>query len=234
MSSQSTMTAPPVRPMLSVRQLSQQVRNAEGGHQTILDDLSFEIEAGVSAAITGRSGSGKSTLLGLLAGLDRASQGEILLAGQPLHQMDENQRAALRLRQVGFVFQNFELLAHLSALENVMLPLQLAGVSRREAAAQATGMLDQVGLSARLQQRAQVLSGGEQQRVALARALVHQPQVLFADEPTGNLDDDTAQSVEKLLFDLHDRHGTTLVLVTHDLALASRCTQQLHLAAGRL
>jgi putative ABC transport system ATP-binding protein len=221
-------------PMLSVRQLSHQVTDAQGQVQPILTGLSFEVAAGVTAAITGRSGSGKSTLLGLLAGLDRATAGEIWLAGQPLHRLDENQRAALRLSRVGFVFQNFELLGHLSALDNVLLPLQLAGVPRRAALPRATAMLDRVGLAARLQQPARLLSGGEQQRVALARALVHQPRIVFADEPTGNLDGHTAQAVEQLLFELNREQGTTLVVVTHDVALAGRCQQQLLLQDGRL
>lgn len=221
-------------PMLSVRQLSHQVTDAQGQVQPILTGLSFEVAAGVTAAITGRSGSGKSTLLGLLAGLDRATAGEIWLAGQPLHRLDENQRAALRLSRVGFVFQNFELLGHLSALDNVLLPLQLAGVARRAALPRATAMLDRVGLAARLQQPARLLSGGEQQRVALARALVHQPRIVFADEPTGNLDGQTAQAVEQLLFELNREQGTTLVVVTHDVALAGRCQQQLLLQDGRL
>jgi putative ABC transport system ATP-binding protein len=221
-------------PMLSVRQLSHQVTDAQGQVQPILTGLSFEVAAGVTAAITGRSGSGKSTLLGLLAGLDRATAGEIWLAGQPLHRLDENQRAALRLSRVGFVFQNFELLGHLSALDNVLLPLQLAGVARRAALPRATAMLDRVGLAARLQQPARLLSGGEQQRVALARALVHQPRIVFADEPTGNLDGHTAQAVEQLLFELNREQGTTLVVVTHDVALAGRCQQQLLLQDGRL
>lgn len=221
-------------PMLSVRQLSHQVTDAQGQVQPILIGLSFEVAAGVTAAITGRSGSGKSTLLGLLAGLDRATAGEIWLDGQPLHRLDENQRAALRLSRVGFVFQNFELLGHLSALDNVLLPLQLAGVARRAALPRATAMLDRVGLAARLQQPARLLSGGEQQRVALARALVHQPRIVFADEPTGNLDGQTAQAVEQLLFELNREQGTTLVVVTHDVALAGRCQQQLLLQDGRL
>lgn len=221
-------------PMLSVRQLSHQVTDAQGQVQPILTGLSFEVAAGVTAAITGRSGSGKSTLLGLLAGLDRATAGEIWLDGQPLHRLDENQRAALRLSRVGFVFQNFELLGHLSALDNVLLPLQLAGVARRAALPRATAMLDRVGLAARLQQPARLLSGGEQQRVALARALVHQPRIVFADEPTGNLDGQTAQAVEQLLFELNREQGTTLVVVTHDVALAGRCQQQLLLQDGRL
>lgn len=221
-------------PMLSVRQLSHQVTDAQGLVQPILTGLSFEVAAGVTAAITGRSGSGKSTLLGLLAGLDRATAGEIWLDGQPLHRLDENQRAALRLSRVGFVFQNFELLGHLSALDNVLLPLQLAGVARRAALPRATAMLDRVGLAARLQQPARLLSGGEQQRVALARALVHQPRIVFADEPTGNLDGHTAQAVEQLLFELNREQGTTLVVVTHDVALAGRCQQQLLLQDGRL
>jgi putative ABC transport system ATP-binding protein len=201
----------------------------------ILQDIHLEIAQGEHVAITGRSGSGKSTLLGLLAGLDRATTGEVWLCGQPLHDLDEDARAAIRLAHVGFVFQSFQLLPHLTALENVMLPLTLGrGVRRAQADQQAREMLAQVGLAARINQTPRVLSGGEQQRVAIARALVHRPDVVFADEPTGNLDGQTAQAIEALLFGLNREHGTTLVLVTHDAALAGRCGRRVHLADGRL
>lgn len=219
---------------IRVRQLTHQVTDPEGQPQTILHQLDFDIPAGVSTAITGRSGSGKSTLLGLLAGLDRATTGEIWLHNTPLHTLNEENRAALRLREIGFVFQNFELLQHLSALENVMLPLQLAGLPRQQVKARAGALLEQVGLTHRVQQRAQVLSGGEQQRVAIARALANRPRIIFADEPTGNLDGQTASAIEQMLFNLNEQEQTTLVVVTHDLKLAARCQQQLQLVDGRL
>lgn len=223
-----------MNPILAVKQLSHQVSLPDGDQQTLLQDLQFSVMPGQTVAITGRSGSGKSTLLGLLAGLDRATAGEIWLAGQPLHQLNEDQRAALRLSTIGFVFQNFELLAHLTALENVMLPLQLQGKTGQVARERALALLEQVGLAHRSRQTARVLSGGEQQRVALARALANQPQIIFADEPTGNLDGQTARLVEDLLFDLNHQHSVTLIVVTHDLKLADRCQVQLPLAEGRL
>ncbi len=219
---------------LAARHLTQSVYT-DAGEWTILQGVDLQIASGEQVAITGRSGSGKSTLLGLLAGLDRASSGEVWLCGQPLHDRDEDQRAAIRLAHVGFVFQSFQLLDHLSALDNVMLPLTLGRrMSRAAAQTQAKAMLDRVGLASRMAQTPRVLSGGEQQRVAIARALVHQPDVVFADEPTGNLDGQTAQSIEQLLFDLNRELGTTLVLVTHDLALAGRCGRRLHLQDGQL
>lgn len=219
---------------LATRHLTQSVYT-DAGEWTILQGVDLQIASGEQVAITGRSGSGKSTLLGLLAGLDRASLGEVWLCGQPLHDRDEDQRAAIRLAHVGFVFQSFQLLDHLSALDNVMLPLTLGRrMSRAAAQIQAKAMLDRVGLASRMAQTPRVLSGGEQQRVAIARALVHQPDVVFADEPTGNLDGQTAQSIEQLLFELNRELGTTLVLVTHDLALASRCGRRLHLQDGQL
>ena len=181
-------------------------------------------------AITGSSGSGKSTLLGLLAGLDVPSRGTVKLSGIDLFALDEDGRAKLRAEQLGFVFQSFQLLPHLTALENVMLPLELAGKPAREAA---TAMLDRVGLSHRLHHYPRTLSGGEQQRVSLARAFVVEPALLFADEPTGSLDAATGEKIIDLMFSLHDESGATLVLVTHDSALAARCSQQLVLAAGR-
>lgn len=216
------------------RGLSQSVETAAGSLD-ILRQIDLSIASGEQTSITGRSGSGKSTLLGLLAGLDRAKHGEIWLCGQPLHQMNEDERAKVRLQHVGFVFQSFQLLSHLSALDNVLLPLTLGrGMGKAAAVRQASEMLDRVGLSARMQQTPRVLSGGEQQRVAIARALVHQPDVVFADEPTGNLDGQTAQEIEQLLFQLNAELGTTLILVTHDLQLAQRCRQQIHLREGRI
>lgn len=211
--------------------VSKQV-SAPGGRLQILDDVSLEAKAGETLAIVGASGSGKSTLLGLLAGLDAPSSGRIELAGTDLGPLDEDQRAALRARHVGFVFQSFHLLPSLTALENVALPLELAG--EREAMARAREVLERVGLAARLEHYPNQLSGGEQQRVALARAFVHQPDILFADEPTGNLDRRTGEQVSELLFALNAEHGTTLVLVTHDPALAARCARSLRLDGGRV
>lgn len=202
------------------------------GPLTILEDVSFSIKAGETVAIVGASGSGKSTLLSLLAGLDTPSSGEVELAGEPLSKLDEDGRAAVRGRHVGFVFQSFQLLPSLTALENVMLPLELSGA--KDAETQAREILRQVGLSERLSHYPRQLSGGEQQRVALARAFVTRPAVLFADEPTGNLDTKTGESVVELLFEMNASSGTTLVLVTHDPKLAARCGRMLRIDAGRL
>ncbi|UDF37565.1 UNVERIFIED_ORG: ABC transporter ATP-binding protein [Shinella sp. XGS7] len=217
--------------IIEVQGVHKQVQDASG-QLTILHDISFALPARESAAIVGASGSGKSTLLGILAGLDTPSGGTVRLAGQDLFALDEDQRAALRARHVGFVFQSFQLLANLTALENVMLPLELRG--ERDARAQATRMLERVGLGQRLSHYPRVLSGGEQQRVALARAFVLRPEVLLADEPTGSLDFATGQAVMELMFELNREAGTTLVLVTHDPAIAARCQRQLHIDAGRL
>lgn len=199
---------------------------------TILDDVSFAINAGESVAIVGASGSGKSTLLSLLAGLDLPSEGDVELAGESLSSLDEDGRARLRGRHVGFVFQSFQLLPSLTALENVMLPLELSGGA--DAARAAKDVLVQVGLADRLNSYPRQLSGGEQQRVALARAFVTRPKVLFADEPTGNLDTRTGSAIIDLLFDLNAQSGTTLILVTHDPGLAARCGRTLRIDAGRL
>ncbi len=199
---------------------------------TILDDISFCVQAGEAVAIVGASGSGKSTLLGLMAGLDLPSSGGVSLAGEALNTLDEDGRARLRGQKVGFVFQSFQLLPSLTALENVMLPLELADVA--DAATPALAILDKVGLGDRLGHYPRQLSGGEQQRVALARAFVTRPAVLFADEPTGNLDTLTGAQVIELLFDLNRQNGTTLVLVTHDEKLAVRCDRSLRLDGGRL
>lgn len=217
--------------IIEVQGVRKQVQDASG-QLTILHDISFSLPARESAAIVGASGSGKSTLLGILAGLDMPSGGTVRLAGQDLFALDEDQRAALRARHVGFVFQSFQLLANLTALENVMLPLELRG--ERDARAQATQMLERVGLGQRLSHYPRVLSGGEQQRVALARAFVLRPDVLLADEPTGSLDFATGQAVMALMFELNREAGTTLVLVTHDPAIAARCQRQLRIDAGRL
>lgn len=199
---------------------------------TILHPASFDIQRGESVAIVGASGSGKSTLLGLLAGLDLPSQGEVWLDGQALGQLDEDGRARLRGALIGFVFQSFQLLPMLTALENVMLPLELNGAA--DARARAQLWLERVGLAERQRHRAQQLSGGEQQRVAIARAFAVKPALLLADEPTGNLDAETGARVIELLFELNREQGTTLVLVTHDEALAARCVRRLQLHAGHL
>jgi putative ABC transport system ATP-binding protein len=202
------------------------------GELTILQDVSFTVNAGEAVAIVGASGSGKSTLLSLLAGLDRPSTGEVMLAGVALSGLDEDGRAKLRGERVGFVFQSFQLLPALTALENAMLPLELRGERRPEVAARA--ILERVGLGERLEHYPRQLSGGEQQRVALARAFVTRPEVLFADEPTGNLDAATGDAVIDLLFELNRDAGTTLVLVTHDEHLATRCGRTIRLDHGRL
>ncbi|WP_373331684.1 ABC transporter ATP-binding protein [Thiopseudomonas alkaliphila] len=216
--------------ILTVRQLYQDVTTEEGS-LNILQNISFSLNQGDSLAITGSSGSGKSTLLGLLAGLDTPSQGSVKLAGHLLETLNEDQRAAVRAAHVGFVFQAFQLLDTLSALENVMLPLELAGTNN--AAQQALELLQRVGLAHRTKHTPRQLSGGEQQRVAIARAFAARPQILFADEPTGNLDSKTGQHISDLIFALNQEQGTTLVLVTHDEQLAQRCQQQLRLEAGQ-
>jgi len=211
--------------------VSKQV-NSGGQPLTILDAVDLDIAAGESLAIVGSSGSGKTTLLSLLAGLDLPSSGEITLAGSPLSGLDEDARAALRAGRVGFVFQSFQLLAGFTALENVMLPAELAGLP--DARARATAELERVGLGARLGHYPSQLSGGEQQRVALARAFCGEPSILFADEPTGNLDTATGARIIDLLFDLNRDRGTTLILVTHDATLAARCARRVTLSGGRL
>ncbi len=202
------------------------------GTLDILRDIDFSLAPRETAAIVGASGSGKSTLLSIIAGLDTPSRGTVVLAGEDLFAMDEDQRAALRARKVGFVFQSFQLMGNLSALENVMLPLELAG--RADSRKMAAEMLSRVGLSARLGHYPKVLSGGEQQRVALARAFVVQPAVLLADEPTGSLDFATGDTIMQLMFDLNAELGTTLVLVTHDQAIAQRCARRITIEAGQV
>lgn len=217
--------------MIAARHLSKRVETA-AGPLDILTDIHLEIQARESVAIVGVSGSGKSTLLGLLAGLDLPSAGEVLLSHYPLHDLDEDGRARVRGELVGFVFQSFQLLGNLTALENVMLPLELR--RDRQPREQAAELLSRVGLGKRLQHYPKQLSGGEQQRVAIARAFVTEPAILFADEPTGNLDNVTGETVIDLLFRLNRDKGTTLVLVTHDEHLASRCERLIHLEAGRV
>ena len=201
-------------------------------HLTILDDISFQIGKGESVAIIGASGSGKSTLLGLMAGLDVPSAGEVILAGQSLFALDEEGRSRFRASHVGFVFQSFQLLPHLTALENVLMPLELARAD--DIHGRASRMLERVELGHRLNHTPKTLSGGEQQRVALARAFVGHPPIIFADEPTGSLDAATGARVIDLMFDLQRQTGATLVLVTHDQSLAARCDRQLQMQSGRL
>ncbi|MCX2860991.1 ABC transporter ATP-binding protein [Paucibacter sp. PLA-PC-4] len=217
--------------IVEVDHVGKQVQDATGV-LTILHDISFTLAPRESVAIVGASGSGKSTLLAILAGLDTPSSGTVRLAGQDLFVLDEDQRAAQRAQHIGFVFQSFQLLGNLTALENVMLPLELRG--EREARSLATQMLQRVGLGERLAHYPRVLSGGEQQRVALARAFVQRPAVLLADEPTGSLDFATGAAVMALMFEMNREAGTTLVLVTHDPAIAARCQRQLRIEAGRL
>jgi putative ABC transport system ATP-binding protein len=214
-----------------VENLTRRVRDADGW-LTILDDLSFEVEAGATVAIVGASGSGKSTLLGLLAGLDLATSGSVTIFGEKILELGEDARAAWRARNLGFVFQSFQLLPQMTALENVMLPLELAGERRADERARA--LLQRVGLGDRLGHYPRTLSGGEQQRVAIARAFASRPRLLFADEPTGSLDAATGERVIELLFELNREAGATLVLVTHDPQLADRCAMRLTLHAGRL
>ncbi|ROZ78378.1 ABC transporter ATP-binding protein [Ramlibacter sp. WS9] len=218
-------------PIISARNLNKSVTDSTGTLD-ILRDIDFELAPKETAAIVGASGSGKSTLLSIIAGLDTPTRGTVHLAGEDLFSMDEDQRAALRARKVGFVFQSFQLLGNLTALENVMLPLELAG--RKDSRKAATEMMSRVGLSQRLGHYPRVLSGGEQQRVALARAFVVQPAVLLADEPTGSLDFATGETVMELMFDLNREQGTTLVLVTHDRAIAQRCERRITIEAGRI
>ncbi len=231
---QASTQKPHTHRILHGRKHSHREEPQQSGSQrgTILHELSLELNKGDSLAIVGASGSGKSTLLGLLAGLDLPSSGEVTLAGQSLSNLDEDQRARIRAEHVGFVFQSFQLLDSLNALENVMLPLELDG--RKDARERATELLRRVGLGQRLTHSPRQLSGGEQQRVAIARAFAAEPDVLFADEPTGNLDSHTGERISDLLFELNKERGTTLVLVTHDERLAHRCRRLIRLEAGLL
>jgi putative ABC transport system ATP-binding protein len=224
--------------MIVARKLTQRYPRADGGALTVLDRVDLEVAAGEVLAVLGPSGSGKTTLLGLLAGLDRPSEGEVVLDGVALAALGEDERAALRAERVGFVFQSFQLIATLTALENVLVPLELLPAGRRpppaEAERRARELLARVGLGQRLDHHPPALSGGEQQRVGIARAFANEPRVLFADEPTGNLDRETGRGVVELLLALNRERGTTLVVVTHDPELAGRATRVVHLAGGRV
>lgn len=217
--------------MLKVERLTKSYR-AAGGTLTVLREVGFELAAGASLAIVGPSGSGKTTLLGLCAGLDRPTGGTVTLAGVSIGELDEDARARVRNAHVGFVFQNFQLVPTLTALENVLVPIELRGAGSRTAEAEARALLGRVGLGERCGHYPVQLSGGEQQRVALARAFMNRPKILFCDEPTGNLDDDTAAAMAELIFGLNRERGTTLVMVTHNLDLARRCQRMIRLKGG--
>lgn len=217
--------------MLKVSKLTK-IYDSGNKSLTVLDDVSFEVNEGESLAIVGSSGSGKTTLLGLCAGLDRASKGSVELNGVSLDDLNEDERSALRNAHVGFIFQNFQLIPTLTALENVMVPLELRG--EKNAAKRSMDLLEKVGLADRHDHYPTQLSGGEQQRVSLARAFSNSPKILFADEPTGNLDEETSQKVEDLIFELNRASGTTLILVTHDLELAAKTQKMIRLKGGRV
>lgn len=220
--------------IISAQQLTQKIKLPQKEF-IIFENFSLDILAGEQVAITGRSGSGKSTLLGILATLDQASSGKLIVCGESITELNEEQRALVRLKYIGFVFQSFQLLPHLTALENVMLPLRLQkNFNFASAEKKALALLQKVGLERQATQTPKVLSGGEQQRVAIARALISDPKIIFADEPTGNLDTQTAKEIEQLLFHLNREFGTTLVLVTHDPALAKQCQRHFELLDGRL
>ena len=201
---------------------------------TVVNDINFSIPKGISCAIVGPSGSGKTTLLGLCAGLDRPTSGSVLLNEIPLNPLNEDERAEVRNRHVGFVFQTFQLVPTLTALENVMVPLELRGEASKEVRKRAEELLENVGLGDRQHHYPSQLSGGEQQRVAIARAFINQPKILFADEPTGNLDTETGEHIERLIFDLNEQQGTTLIMVTHDLELAKKCDRIIRLKNGKI
>lgn len=217
--------------MVEAKQVGKRVKTVEG-ELTILKDISLTIAQGETVAITGSSGSGKSTLLGILAGLDLPDIGDVILNGKILTKLDEEGRAAVRAQNIGFIFQSFQLLPGLTALENVLLPLELHGVNNAQALAMQ--FLERVGLAQRVQHYPKQLSGGEQQRVAIARAFASRPRILFADEPTGNLDSTTGAKIADLLFDLNRDQGTTLILITHEERLAARCQRRIVLSAGEI
>jgi putative ABC transport system ATP-binding protein len=219
---------------MSILELQNVSKTYQSGSRklTVLDQVTFSIQAGETIAIVGPSGSGKTTLLGLCAGLDSSSTGSVVLNGESLEKLNEDQRAAVRSRDVGFIFQNFQLLPTLTALENVMVPLELK--KRKDAKEKAMELLDKVGLKDRATHYPTQLSGGEQQRVSIARAFANAPKILFADEPTGNLDTETGTMIENLIFDLNKEQGTTLVLVTHDLELAAKTRRIVHIKGGKI
>ncbi|QYH39730.1 putative ABC transport system ATP-binding protein [Algoriphagus ornithinivorans] len=217
--------------ILSIKNLSKTYQSGSR-KLTVLDQVNFDINSGETIAIVGPSGSGKTTLLGLCAGLDSSSTGSVVLNGKALESLSEDQRAAVRSQDVGFIFQNFQLLPTLTALENVMVPLELK--KRKDARAKAMELLEKVGLKDRATHYPTQLSGGEQQRVSIARAFANEPKILFADEPTGNLDTETGEMIEKLIFDLNTEKGTTLVLVTHDLELAGKTQRIIHIKGGKI
>ncbi|HEX6981230.1 MAG TPA: ABC transporter ATP-binding protein [Balneolaceae bacterium] len=220
-------------PILKVTNLTKKFRS--GNHDiTVLKHLNFSVEEGTTCAIVGPSGSGKTTLLGLCAGLDRPTAGEVKLNGVKMGRLSEDERAKIRNEYVGFIFQNFQLVPTLTALENVMVPLELRGMKTTEVKRDAEKLLFDVGLDDRLHHYPSQLSGGEQQRVAIARAFINKPKILFADEPTGNLDTETGLTIEKLLFDLNEDKGTTLILVSHDLSLAEKCGRIIRLKNGAI
>lgn len=219
--------------ILQVTKLTQQFRSGDK-QLTVLDTVSFDITEGTTCAIVGPSGSGKTTLLGLCAGLDRPTSGEVGLNGVRLGGLNEDERAAVRNEHVGFIFQTFQLIPTLTALENVMVPLELRGERSKKVQEFAITLLEDVGLGDRLHHYPTQLSGGEQQRVAIARAFINKPKILFADEPTGNLDADTGETIENLLFDLNKASGTTLLIVTHDLELARKCERMIQLKNGQI
>lgn len=219
--------------ILNVKSLTKTYDNA-GRDLTVLDAVSFAVPSGISCAIIGPSGSGKTTLLGLCAGLDRPSSGSVVLSGHALEDKTEDQLSRIRNRHIGFIFQSFQLIPTLTAVENVMVPVELRGGSYDEVHRRACELLEEVGLGHRMHHYTTQLSGGEQQRVAIARAFINNPDILFADEPTGNLDTETGAQVENLLFELNEKQGTTLVIVTHDNELAAKCDRTIRLKAGRI
>lgn len=219
--------------ILRVRNLTKTYQNG-GKSLTVLDQVTFAVEPGISCAVVGPSGSGKTTLLGLCAGLDQPTSGEVCLKGERLNPLSEDQLARIRNRHIGFVFQSFQLIPTLTAIENVMVPMELRGAGYNSVYKKAKKLLDETGLGDRLTHYPTQLSGGEQQRVGIARAFINQPDILFADEPTGNLDTETSRSIESLLFNLNRKQGTTLVIVTHDLELAGKCDRVIRLKGGRV
>jgi putative ABC transport system ATP-binding protein len=233
MSLEHDTAAPSTAPLLGVRNLRKTYASGNGTLD-VLKNLSFDIERGSTTAIVGPSGSGKTTLLGLLAGLDQPTGGTITLDGIPLQGQSEDRLAEIRNRLVGFVFQSFQLIPTLTALENVMVPLELRGDSTRQVRERAADLLERVGLGDRTHHYPTQLSGGEQQRVGIARGFIHHPKILFADEPTGNLDSDTSLQIEELLFNLNRDESTTLVIVTHDLELAAKCERIIRLRGGEI